>query len=88
MAYYKVTCTNGYCGCDENFYIEAENNSDAWDEANEILESNYSFIYPDERFVYDMNDEEELENYAEGVDVFVEEISEKEYLEAKEWWGY
>lgn len=86
--YYKITCTNGYCGCDEDFYIEAENNSDAWDEANEILESNYSFIYPDERFVYDMNDEEELENYAEGVDVFVEEISEKEYLEAKEWWGY
>ena len=86
--YYKVTCTNGYCGCDEDFYIEAENNSDAWDEANEILESNYSFIYPDERFVYDMDDEEELENYAEGVDVFVEEISEKEYLEAKEWWSY
>ena len=86
--YYKVTCTNGYCGCDEDFYIEAENNSDAWDEANEILESNYSFIYPDKRFVYDMDDEEELENYAEGVDVFVEEISEKEYLEAKEWWSY
>jgi hypothetical protein len=85
--YYKITCTNGYCGCDENFYIEAENNSDAWDEANEILENDYSFIYPDERFVYDMDDEEELENYAEGVDVFVEEISKKEYLEAKEW-GY
>ena len=85
--YYKVTCTNGYCGCDEDFYIEAENNSDAWDEAYEILEEQYSFIEPDERFVYDMNDEEELENYAEGIDVFVREISKKEYLEAKEW-GY
>lgn len=85
--YYKVTCTNGYCGCDEDFYIEAENNSDAWDEAYEILEEQYSFICPDERFVYDMNDEEELENYAEGIDVFVREISKEEYLEAKEW-GY
>lgn len=82
--YYKVTCTNGYCGCDEDFYIEAENNSKAWDEANEILENDYSFIYPDERFVYDMNDEEELENYAEGINAFVEEISKEEYLEAKE----
>lgn len=84
--YYKVTCTNGYCGCDENFYIEAENNSDAWDEANEILENDYSFIEPDERFI-DMNDEEELEAYAEEVQAFVEEITEEEYLEAKEW-GY
>ena len=87
MNYYKITCTNGYAGCDEDFYIEAENNSDAWDEAYEILEEQYSFIEPDERFIVDMNDEEELENYAEGIDVFVREISEKEYLEAKEW-GY
>lgn len=81
--YYKVTCTNGYCGCDEDFYIEAENNSDAWDEADEILEEQYSFTYPDERF----SDEEELEDYAEGINVFVREISKEEYLEAKEW-GY
>lgn len=81
--YYKVTCTNGYCGCDEDFYIEAENNSDAWDKADEILEEQYSFTYPDERF----NDEEELEDYAEGINVFVREISKEEYLEAKEW-GY
>lgn len=86
--YYKVTCTNGYCGCDEDFYIEAENNSDAWDEADEILEEQYSFTYPDERFVYDMDDEDELEAYTEGVTAFVEEISKEEYLKAKEWWGY
>lgn len=81
--YYKVTCTNGYCGCDEDFYIEAENESDAWDEADEILEEQYSFTYPDERFY----DEEELENYAEGINIFVREISKEEYLKAKEW-GY
>lgn len=82
--YYKITCTNGYYGCDEDFYIEAESEIDAEDEVNEILENEYSFIYPDERFVYDMDDEDELEAYAEGVIAFVEEISEKEYLEAKE----
>lgn len=86
--YYKVTCTNGYCGCDEDFYIEAESEIDAENEANEILENEYSFIDPDERFVYDMDDEDELEAYAEGVTAFVEEISKEEYLKAKEWWGY
>ena len=83
--YYKVTCTNGYCGCDEDFYIEAENNSDAWDEANEILESNYSFIYPDERFVEDMDNWDEIEIYEMNVEAYVEEISIEEYFEAKEW---
>ena len=82
--YYKITCTNGYCGCDENFYIEAENDSDAWDEANEILESNYSFIYPDERFVEDMDNWDEIEIYEMNVEAYVEEISKEEYLEAKE----
>lgn len=82
--YYKITCTNGYCGCDENFYIEAENDSDAWDEANEILESNYSFAYPDERFVEDMDNWDEIEIYEMNVEAYVEEISEKEYFEAKE----
>ena len=85
--YYKVTCTNGYCGCDEDFYIEAENNSDAWDEANEILESNYSFMYPDERFVEDMDNWDEIERYEMNVEAYVEEISKEEYFEAQEW-GY
>lgn len=86
MKYYKVTCTNGYCGCDEDFYIEAENNSEAWDEANDILEEQYSFIEPDERMI-NMDDEEELEAYAEEVQAYVEEITKEEYLKAKEW-GY
>ena len=30
MAYYKITCTNGYAGCDENYYIVAESDSEAW----------------------------------------------------------
>ena len=86
MKYYKVTCTNGYCGCDEDFYIEAENDSDAWDEANDILECQYSFVEPDERMI-NMDDEEELEAYAEEVQAYVKEITKEEYLEAKEW-GY
>lgn len=86
MKYYKVTCTNGYAGCDEDFYIEAKNDSDAWNEANDILEEQYSFIEPDERMI-NMDDEEELEAYAEEVQAYVEEITEEEYLKAKEW-GY
>ena len=87
MKYYKITCTNGYCGCDENFYIQAESDSEAWDEANEICSSEYSFAYPDERFVEDMDNWDEIEIYEMNVEAYVEEISKEEYLKAKEW-GY
>ena len=87
MKYYKITCTNGYCGCDENFYIQAESDSEAWADADYICSDEYSFAYPDERFVEDMDDKDEIEEYCMNVEAYVEEISEEEYLEAKKW-GY
>lgn len=84
MKYYKITCTNGYCGCDENFYIQAESDSEAWAEANEICSNEYSFAYPDERFVEDMDNWDEIEMYEMNVETYVEEISKEEYLETEE----
>ena len=82
MAYYEVVCSNDYCGCDENFYIEAENMTEAEELAGEILEQEYSFYEPDGRFC-DTEDEDEVEAYMEGCSADVREISEKEYNELK-----
>ena len=57
------------------------------DEADRICSSEYSFAYPDERFVEDMGDWDEIEIYEMNVEAYVEEISKEEYLEAIEW-GY
>ena len=62
MKYFKITCTNGYCGCNEDFYITAKNESDVWDEAEEILTNVYSFWDPDSRFVDEIT-KEEYEEY-------------------------
>ena len=75
MKYFKITCTNGYCGCDEDFYIEAENESNAWDEAEEILTNVYSF--------WDPGTWDELEEYYENCEAFVDEITKEEYEEYK-----
>lgn len=85
--YYKVTCTNGCCGCDEQYYIQAESDGEAWADADYICSNEYSFAYPDERFVEDMDNWDEIEIYKMNVEAYVEEISKEEYLEAKEW-GY
>lgn len=83
MKYFKITCTNGYCGCNEDFYIEAENESNAWDEAEEILTNVYSFWDPDSRFVDDPGNWDELEEYYENCEAFVDEITKEEYEEYK-----
>lgn len=87
MKYYKITCTNGYASCDEDYYIEAKSDSEAWNEADNICSNEYSFAYPDERFVENMDDWDEIEEYCMNVEAYVKEISKEEYLEAKEW-GY
>lgn len=77
MKYFRITCTNGYCGCNEDFYITAENESDAWEEAEEILTNEYSFWDPDSRFVDDLENWDELEN----CEAFVDELTKEEYEE-------
>lgn len=86
MKYYKITCMNGYCGGDEDYYIEAESEGIAEDIGNDIFWNEYSFIEPDERFI-DTDDEEAIEEYQENCCFWIDEVTEKEYLEAKKW-GY
>lgn len=85
MHYYRFHCSNGYCSCDEDYYKRSEKKlteDELWAGLADYL-SMYSFIEPDERFVDNLNDEEEIEAYNEMVDgcSFQEEISEEEYLE-------
>lgn len=47
MKYIKFTCSNGYCGCDEDFYEMIEDDTDIYLLAQEILENEYSFYEPD-----------------------------------------
>lgn len=80
MKYWKITCSNGYCGCDENFYIMAENELEASRMGMDYLEGDYSFYDPDERFV-DMGDDNQIEEYYDELDYEVEEISKEEFDE-------
>lgn len=81
MKYWKVTCTNNFMGCDEEFYFEEENEDRVELIGQDFLENEYSFYDPDERFV-DLEDEEEVENYYAGLEYWVDEISKEEYDEA------
>ena len=79
--YFKITCSNNYCGCDEEFYVK-ENENEIDDIADEILTNYYSFFEPDDRFI-DTDDDEAYEDYQENCCVDYEEITEEEYLENK-----
>ena len=86
MAYFEVTYSNGYCGCDEVHYIEAEDEMEAIRIACDNMEL-YGFYDPDSRFI-DRNDYESdeeyyhaIEEYQEDIEVIVNEISEEEYNE-------
>lgn len=88
--YIKITCSNGFCGCDENFYREVEDSAEANDVAEDCLTEEYSFYEPDGRFLthssgwgnygYDEY-EEDCEEYAENLSVNWEEITKEEYEE-------
>lgn len=82
MKYYKIVCSNGYCGCDEEFYEALEDNVDINTIAEEILWNDYCFAEPDERFINTDEDyNAELEAYEEDLGVWYEEITEEEYKE-------
>ena len=81
MKYWKVTCSNGFCGCDEEFYFEEENEDKAYLMGQYFLEDDYGFYDPDERFV-NLEDKEEVEDYYAGLEYQVDEISKEEYDEA------
>lgn len=81
MRYWKVTCSNGFCGCDEKFYFEEENEDKANLMGQYFLEDDYGFYDPDERFV-NLEDEEEVEDYYDSLEYWVDEISKEEYDKA------
>ena len=90
VKYYKITCSNGFCGCDEEFYVKAEeDNID--DLAYEIFENDYAFYEPDGRFIdgkdfYDSITDEEEEEYHENCEVGWDEITEEEFNEHESEW--
>ena len=88
--YFRLTYSNGYCGCEETEYAEFENESEAWDYLEEGIYQ-YGFYDPDDRFVnednYDTEEEyfEAVEEYQENIFdySFVTEITKEEYDEYK-----
>lgn len=87
--YYKITFSNGYCGCDEEIYEEFNTIEEAEEYATEYLTCGmYSFYEPDSRFIgydedYDSEEEywEAVDEYQENCTYFIEEISKEEYEE-------
>lgn len=90
MKYFKITCSNGYCGCEEEWYEEMCDDVFLSDFDAMILEDYvqlYAFFEPDSRFVDRDNYETEEEyeeayaEYQENISVDVEEITKEEYEE-------
>lgn len=91
--YFLITCSNGYCGCNEDYIGIFESDLDAYDAAEDILFNYYSFAEPDNRFLnidvdeddedYDEAYEEAYEVYREDLFVEVTPISEEEFDEFK-----
>lgn len=84
LSYYRIDCNNGFCGCEETFYVALPQDIDIDEYAKEVLENEYSFYEPDGRFIPDKNwgddiTEEEDDNYMEDVSVDWEEITREEY---------
>jgi len=85
MKYFKITCSNGYCGCDEEWYEVAEDTATAEDYDLEDYLQGYCFLEPDKRFVdpddYETEEEyeEAYEEYQEYISVDIEEITREEY---------
>ena len=86
--YFKVTFSNNYCGCDEEYYIECDNEEKAEEWLNEEI-YNYTFFDPDARFVdpddYETDEEYqiEVECYQDSISGWYEEITKEEYEENK-----
>jgi hypothetical protein len=86
MKYFRVTYSNGYCGCEEEHYIEAENEKEVIEIASDNIEC-YSFYDPDSRFVdeYDYENEDDycqaVEDYQEDINFDIEEITREEFEE-------
>ena len=85
MKYVKYTCSNNFCGCDEEFYEvfqDSATGEDINEHGYELLQNAYSFYEPDDRFI-DVEDDESYENYHQECFFDWEEISMDEFIENK-----
>ena len=87
--YIKIVYSNGYCGCDEEEYLEVANEKEALIALEDGV-CNYGFFEPDSRFVddYEISEEEyetAYEEYQNGCyeNSYWEEITKEEYEENK-----
>ena len=97
MVYFRITYSNGYCGCDDEYYVKL-NDEDA-NKIDQIFEDNFEgYAYnDDERYMDDINPEdyEDEDDYEAALytayDELIqynstyEEITKEEYDEAIEW---
>lgn len=90
--YIKITCSNGFCGCEEEFYEEVKNEEEADNLTYDILNNDYAFAEPDGRFLpgassFDDTDyedyEEEYDDYINNLEGWWEEITEEEFEDNK-----
>lgn len=85
MKYFKITCSNGYSGCEEEWYEVAEDTATAKDFECEDYLQNYAFYEPDERFIdpddYETEEEyeEDYKDYQNNISIDIEEITREEY---------
>lgn len=86
IKYYVFHCSNGFCGCDEDYYEKVDEKENLDDLAEDVLFMKYSFAEPDGRFIDGKSFEDEItgdeeEEYQSNLEVWYEEISEEEYKE-------
>ena len=86
--YFEIIFSNGYCGCDEYEYIEADSEKAAEEYAAEYLIDGYSFYDDPSQCLADMEDYDSEEEYWEAVEEYqadcgyvIREISKEEYEE-------
>lgn len=84
--YFEITFSNGYCGCDETIFIEADSEKDAEEYAAEYLVDGYIFYDDPSQCLNEMEDYDSEEEYWEDFDNYqaecsytIREISEEEY---------
>ena len=78
MKYFKVTYSNGFAECDEEYYFSAINQAAAEEFADECMPLEYTHYEPDEDNEDDYDDDWD-DDYYETLTYCVEEVTEKEY---------
>lgn len=75
--YVKITFSNNWCGCDKTEYLKVESMNEAERYAKESL-FDYAKSY---EYLGHFKSEEEIEDYYEHCDFYIEELEEEEFFE-------